>query len=471
MSGRLSVALAACALAACGSSNRVESTPPAKPDPTADALREALAPLYRDGVLQGGMVIAIVDPSRPDGASYLRFGRTSPDIAEPPGPDAIFEIGSVSKVLTGLLLAAAVQRHEVTLDTPAAQLVPFGVRFPDKDGVRPTLSHLASHRSGLPTLPDNLAPASLLDPYATYGERQLYGYLERAELLFVPGQAYAYSNLGAGLLGHLLARRLGIDYESAVKARVLEPLGLTETQIHLPEAAAKHFVPGTGANGEVTPPWTFDVLAGAGAWRSTPRDLVKLVTAAAAAAAGKEVPLGDALRASFVPVGEAEEGQPRVGLAWHLTEGGVVWHNGMTGGHASFIGFDPATSEGIVILASTASPLITRIGIGAFDVLAGKPLELGLDLVSLAEADLEPLVGGYRLADGEALRIERDGTRLFLAMGAERVRLYPRSKTEFVVLELESTLEFAVEDGKVLGFVLHVPQGDVVAERVPEVAP
>lgn len=469
MSGRLSIAAAACALVACGSSPRLNETPPAKPDPAADAMREALAPLYKDGVLQGGMVIALVDPTRDGGATYLRFGRTSAEIAETPGPDAIFEIGSVSKVLTALLLADAAARGEVTLDTEAAKLLPFGVRFPDKDGVRPTLAHLASHRAGLPTLPDNLAPQSLLDPYASFGPRQLYAYLERAELLFAPGEAYAYSNLGAGLLGHLLERKLGIAYEQAVQSRVLQPLGLAETWIAVPESEARRFVPGTSAGGDPTPPWSFDVLAGAGAWRSTPRDMVKLVTAAAAAAVGEQAVFYDELRTSMKPIGEAaEDGDGmQVALAWHITGEGVIWHNGMTGGHASFIGFDPATSKGVVVLASTASPLITRIGIGVFDVLAGKPLDLGLDFVKLTEAQLDPLVGTYRLGDGEALQIARDGTRLFLAMGAEKVRLFPRSETQFVVMELESSLEFAVEDGKVLGFILRLPQGDIVAERVP----
>lgn len=467
MSGRLFLATAACALVACGSTPRVDKTPPAEPDPAADALRETLAPLYVNGILHGGMVIALVDPTRDGGATYLRFGRTSPELAEPPGPDAIFEIGSVSKVLTALLLTDAVARGELQLDTEAAKLVPVGVRFPDKDGVRPTLGHLASHRAGFPALPDNLAPQSLLDPYASFGPRQLYGYLEQAELLFVPGEAYAYSNLGAGLLGHLLEVKLGTRYEQAVDARVLEPLGLAETWISVPVSEEKRFVPGTTAGGDPSPPWHFDVLAGAGAWRSTPRDMVKLVIAAAAAAAGAAGKLHDQLRASLAPVGDAGEDSDgmKIALAWHVTGEGIVWHNGMTGGHASFVGFDPRTSKGVVVLASTASPLITRIGIGVFDVLAGKPLDLGLDFVTLTDAELEPLVGTYRLADGQPIQVERDGARLFLSMGAEKVRLFPRSPTRFVIMELESSLEFAIEEGAVLGFVLRLPQGDIVAER------
>jgi serine-type D-Ala-D-Ala carboxypeptidase/endopeptidase len=456
--------LLAVLLAACGSRPPPVETP-GKPDPTADAIRRVITPLYEDEVLHGGMVLAVIDPARDGGVTYLRFGRTSKEVADPPGEDAIFEIGSVSKVLTALLLAEAAAAGVVAIDTPAAQLLPFGVRFPDGGGPRVTLEHLASHQAGLPPLPENLVPERLTDPYAGYGRRQLYAYLERAQLLFAPGAAYSYSNLGAGLLGHLLELKLGIPYEQAVRDRVLAPLGLDETWLAVPDAVAGRAVPGTTSGGQFAEPWRFDVLAGAGGWRSTARDLVKLIVTAANAAASAEVPLGDVLRRTMTPVAQASGGM-QIGLGWHIAPDGVVWHNGMTGGHASFVGFDPQTRRGVVVLASTASPLITRIGIGAFDVLAGKPLELGLDLVKLAVDELEPLVGDYRLADGQQLSVERDGAKLMLVMGDEKVRIFPRSKTEFVLFELESSLDFVVEDDRVLGFVLHLAGGDVVAERL-----
>lgn len=158
----------------------------------------------------------------------------------------------------------------------------------------------------------------------------------------------------------------------------------------------------------------------------------------------------------------------KVALGWHVTGAGVVWHNGMTGGYASFVGFDPETGRGVVILGSAASPLVTRLGIGAFDVFAGGDLDLDLRLVELPAADLDRLVGAYRLGDGQQLRVERSGKGLALVLGDEEVRLFPRSATEFLIMELEASVTFVVEDDVVRGFVLNLPDGQVPAERVPD---
>ncbi len=458
---------AALAVAACGSRAPADHPPERAPEGAfASPVRAVVEPLFEQEVLFNGMVIALVDGAQVD---YLSFGRIGATEAAP-GPDGVFEIGSISKVLTSLLLADAVQQGTVALDTPVAQLLPFGVRFPELDGVRPTLLHLASHHAGLPPLPANLRPTDLSNPYLGYGADQLYAYLEDAALMYPPGTAYAYSNLGAGVLGHVLALAAGTSYEAAVTARVLAPMKLANTWITIPADAQARVVPGTTASGTPTGGWDFDVLAGAGAWRSTPRDMVALVQAAAAAAAGKDAPLAGVLREAIKPRADASGGM-QIGLAWHVTDKGIVWHNGMTGGYASFIGFDPASGRGVVILGASATPLVTRLGIGIFDVFAGAALDLDLRIVELPAADLDRLVGDYRLEDGQRLRVTRAGVALQLGMGDEQVRLYPRSSTEFLVLELEASVEFVIEDDQVLGFVLNLADGQVPAQRVPDDAP
>lgn len=271
--------------AACGSHPPPQRIPdPPKEGKFVAPMRAAITPLFEQEILRGGMVVALIDGTAVD---YVGFGEGVGDAA--PGADDVFEIGSVSKVFTALLLADAAARGAVTLDTPVIQLLPFGVRFPERDGVRPTLEQLATHRAGLPPLPDNLDPTAP-DPYAHYGEAELYAYLEHAELLFTPGTAYSYSNLGAGILGHVLARTLGTSYADAVTTRILEPLGLHHTWTEVPAAEQARIVPGHTAGGAAAGPWTFDVLAGAGAWRSTARDMATLVRAALDATGGKDGP-------------------------------------------------------------------------------------------------------------------------------------------------------------------------------------
>ena len=116
----------------------------------------------------------------------------------------VFEIGSVTKLFTALLLADMARRGEVTLDTAVAELLPMGTRVPDRNGVPITLAHLATHSSGLPRLPDDIVVGSP-DPYANYTSERLYAFLGRHELHRTPGESVEYSNLGAGLLDQMFA--------------------------------------------------------------------------------------------------------------------------------------------------------------------------------------------------------------------------------------------------------------------------
>jgi hypothetical protein len=118
-----------------------------------------------------------------------------------------------------------------------------------------------------------------------------------------------------------------------------------------------------------------------------------------------------------------------------------------------------------VVLASTASPLVSKIGMEVFDVFGGKPLDLELGIVDVPAAELDRLVGTYHLGDGSTLSVIRTGKGLYVQMDEDKVRLYPRSPTEFLVLELSSTVEFVLDGDVVRGFTLHLPQGDVDAVR------
>lgn len=282
-----------------------------------------------------------------------------------------FEIGSVTKVFTSLLLADMVRRGEVALDDPAAMYLPPGATLPERDGTPITLIDLATHTSGLPRLPGNLKPRNPADPYAGYTDAKLYAGLRSARLNSPPGVAYAYSNLGAGLLGQLLARRAGLLYADLVTARITGPLGLTDTAITLsPEQKARRAV---GHDEGLSPVgyWTMDSLAGAGGLSSTADDLLAFL---AAALGYGQTPLHGAMADQLVPRRPAGEGM-EVALGWHILPipgGEIVWHNGGTGGFRSFVGFDRARRVGVVVLVDTASP------VGGDDIalhlLAGAPL-------------------------------------------------------------------------------------------------
>ena len=271
---------------------------------------------------------------------------------EAPGAHTLYEIGSVSKVLTSLALADAVVRGEVALDTPVADLLDTPVGAHPDGPIR--LVDLATHTSGLPPLADNwTTDIDLADPYAAYSPDLLAAFLRDVEP--APGGAYGYSNAGAGLLGYALAQRAGTDYAGLVTERVLAPLGLADTWLVVPDSAAGRLAVAHGPAGTAVPWWTWtEPTAGAGGWRSSATDLLTLAEAVLSPDA---TPLAEALALATEPHAEIGSGQ-QVGLGWHLAPtpaGPMVWHNGMVGGSVSFVGVVPSAGVAVVVLANRQS--------------------------------------------------------------------------------------------------------------------
>ena len=170
--------------------------------------------------------MGVIEPTGRRVVSYGNLANGDPRTLD---GDTIFEIGSVTKVFTSLLLAEMVSRKEVALDDPAAQYLPEPVRMPERSGKAITLLDLSMHCSGLPRVPGNLNPKDPANPYADYSVDDLYQFLSGYTLPRDPGSEVECSNLGAGLLGHILARRAGTDYETLVRARITEPLSMPDT--------------------------------------------------------------------------------------------------------------------------------------------------------------------------------------------------------------------------------------------------
>ena len=207
-----------------------------------------------------GIVVGVIDAH---GRRFVSYGVSDKADGRPVDQRTIFEIGSMSKVFTSLLLADMVQRREVKLDDPVAKYLPAGVKVPERGGRQITLIDLATHTSGLPRLPTNLAPKDPGNPYADYTVAQLYAFLSSYSLPRDIGSQYEYSNLGGGLLGHVLALRAGTDYGALVRQSITGPLGMTSTTIALtPEEKARLAI-GHDAALARTSNWDIPTLAGA----------------------------------------------------------------------------------------------------------------------------------------------------------------------------------------------------------------
>jgi CubicO group peptidase (beta-lactamase class C family) len=303
-----------------------------------------------DNHYEVGVVVGVIDDRGP---RYYGYGETSFGNGRTPDENTVFEIGSITKVFTSTLLADLVQRGDLTLDTPIEDLLPANVTAPTRGGRSITLRSLATHSSGLPRLPGNLAPANPSNPYADYTVEQLYDFLSGHELARDIGAQYEYSNLGAGLLGHLLALRHGSTYERAIEERIAQPLGMRDTRVALTPSMTSRLALGHAGTTPV-PNWDIPTLAGAGALRSTARDMLTFL---AANAGLSETPLSPALHATHEPQAPAGPNM-QVALGWHVRtgeNGETVWHNGGTGGYRTWAGFRPTERVGVVVLTNTST--------------------------------------------------------------------------------------------------------------------
>lgn len=299
----------------------------------------------------GAMVIGVSD-----GGKQRLANRGLGDAA---APGAIFEIGSMTKVFTALLLADMAQRGEVKLDDPAEKYLPEGATMPMK-GRKITLADLAMHRSGLPRLPGNMTFADMSNPYADYDEARLLAFLAQYQLTRAPEEQFEYSNLGTGLLGYLLARVAGQDYATLVRERITGPLGMKDTRIALDAKQKARFVQGHDANMKPVPGWDLDALAGAGALRSTAPDMLRFLEAAMGT---RKTALAPAFAAMLAQTGPGPAPRVEMGLGWMVIDGRTgtfAFHDGGTGGFRGTMAFDASKKRAVIVLANAAAEPSTQ---------------------------------------------------------------------------------------------------------------
>jgi CubicO group peptidase (beta-lactamase class C family) len=388
---------------------------------------------FIDGEVVTAMVIGVYDNGKPE---IYGFG-TGPN-NKPPNGRSLFEIGSITKVFTSLMLADAVQRKEIELEQPLSDFLPPGVTSPTKDGKTITLKLLALHSSGLPRLPPSIAAAGeQADPYGKYDENRLYNDLTATALDTPPGTQVVYSNYGSGVLGFVLGKKLGGGFAAALNARVLKPLDLRDTTIDIPPKEQGRVVRGTNDDLKPTAPWTWDALAGAGALHSDAHDLLELAVDELDASEGGERPLVRAMKLSQEP--QLEHEGDNEGLGWMIDPGGRYWHNGATGGYHSFVGFDPKTRRAVVILSATQITPIDHLADLLYSVLDGKDVTPP----KFPTADnFATFIGSYDFT-GTKIDIIADGKRLYIqGPGEPRHRLVPLSDHEFWIEELQGIAVF-----------------------------
>lgn len=413
-----------------------------------------------------GIVVATIDAQ---GRNVVAFGKVAKDRDAVLDGDTVFEIGSVTKVFTSLLLADMVERGEVRLDTPVAELLPKTVKVPAHNGRQITLLDLSTQSSGLPRLPDNLRPTDLANPYADYDAAKLYQFLSGYTLPRDPGEKYEYSNLGAGLLGYALALKAGMPYGELVRHRILEPLGMRSTSIVLSDDQKRRLAAGYDAALNPAKNWDFDALAGCGALRSTANDLLRFLSANLELT---DTPLKAAMRrmhSTRKPTGVPDLD---IAMAWHIYTkfgGRIIWHNGGTGGYRSFIGFDPASKKGVVVLCNTFMDnddvglhmLDSRYAVAKFSAVR-EHVAMAVDGEALKRYE-----GEYQVVPAFTITVTRDGNRLMAqATNQAAFEIFAEKENEFFYKVVDAQITFVIEGGRVTQLVLHQNGRDMKAPRI-----
>jgi D-alanyl-D-alanine-carboxypeptidase/D-alanyl-D-alanine-endopeptidase len=294
------------------------------------------------------IVVGIIDK---DGPQYYAFG-TKTIGGQPVNEHTIYEIGSISKTFTAILLAQMVLEGKLKLNDAAQNYLPAAVKMPIRDGKQITLGHLSDHTSGLSRMPNNFAPKDPANPYADYTVEQMYAFLNSYTLTRDIGSAYEYSNLAAGLLGHILSLKAGTSYENLMVNKLALPMGMKETKITFDEPMKQNLAMGHSQGVQVSN-WDIPTLAGAGAIRSSLSDMLRYVATNMGLQKNELLP---AMQLSHQVRHDKVGSGTRVGLGWLISkgaEGDVIWHNGSTGGYRTFAGFVKETGKGVVILTNS----------------------------------------------------------------------------------------------------------------------
>lgn len=286
-----------------------------------------------------GIVVGLID-----GDTQTTFVVGNPAFDE----GTLFEYGSITKVLTGNLLAQLEDEGTMALDMPLNDVLPVAMQADKWETV--TVTDLLTHSAGLPRMPRNYtSPGRILsggNP-VSYDEQDLIAAMAAVELEGA-GESRAYSNFGFGILGAVVEEQAGGTYADVVQTRLFDPLNMETATIH--GWGGDDIAPALRGNDIAGGNWDFDVMASAGALRGSILDGLAFLDGSMTACQQTD-PVSVANCTTITDFSTLNS--RTMGLAWQVSDDGVIWHNGGTGGYRAMLGFHLPENRGIVMLANS----------------------------------------------------------------------------------------------------------------------
>ena len=361
----------------------------------------------------------------------------------PPNDDTVYEIGSVSKVFTGLLLADAVNQATVQLEQPAQELLPDGVTMPKGKERGITLLDLSTHASGLPRISNNMPDLESENPYENYSSKLAYEFLNEHKLEREPGSKREYSNFAVSLLGHLLCAKAGKSFDELLEQQITSPLGMKNTRVELSDSMQKHLAKPFLSKGHPTTNWTFADMPGAGGIRSNTTDMLKFVRANLQP---PENEIGKTLKLAFKKHRAGQGNDFSMGLGWNLArDGSTRWHNGQTAGYHSMLMVNQKLKVALILMTNTGTMEVDQLAEQIIMLLMGKfpkPRKFE-DAKEVAEEIMQRYVGRYELAPGFMLTVSlKDGELMVGATNQPTLQVFAKSETEWFYKAVDASLSF-----------------------------
>ena len=330
-----------------------------------DRTVDSMARLYIDKENTAGMSIGILKGGKTVVYHYGESDKTTKKIAD---NNTLYEIGSITKTFTGIILAHAVLEKKIDLETDIRKYL--SEEYPNLQYKNnPILiKHLTNHTSGIISFPSldvmSQKGYDAKNPYKNYTTEMVLAYLHKVKLDTAPGFKANYSNFATGLMGIILEKTYNMTYEALVKKYITGPLSMKATKINLSDDELKIFASPYDKNGTLTNHWDLTGLGAAGAIRSNITDMLQYAKANMEAS---DAALQLAQQSTFKRAKNRE-----TGLYWQLDTNKkgqlITWHNGGTGGFSTFCGFIKEKNIAVVILANSENS-VTQTAMDLLKVL------------------------------------------------------------------------------------------------------
>jgi CubicO group peptidase (beta-lactamase class C family) len=328
---------------------------------------------------------------------------------------------------------------------------------------------------------DDMWPVSHPDgQYGDYTEERLLAFLDRHQLTREPGAQFEYSNIGMGLVGYLLTRVARADYETLVRTRITAPLRMNDTMITMSPAHAARLAAPFDAYMRPAKPIEMASLAGAGAIRSTARDMLTFVRALLDSTS----PVATAQKTALSVRRPGENPRVEQALGWlvrRLPDRELLMHNGQSYGFSSVLILEPAKGRAVVVLVnSAADPGPEDL---AFNIVAGQavaatpavppapPPFVPRTAIALPVSELDKVAGRYDFGPGFVLAITRNGDYLYAqregVAGALRLQILPEAPLVFFWKALDAQIRFTTDAGGIVTGAVATDRGkQMIGRRV-----